>query len=71
MDTDRVKTILEDSAAKAEELLKNPSKVDELLIMLEDKLREVPSIGNTLSDIPLKSAMVKDDITGSDKTGSP
>ena len=63
MDTDRVKTILEDSAAKAEELLKNPSKVDELLIMLEDKLREVPVIGNTLSDIPLMIAMVKGYIT--------
>ena len=71
MDTDRVKTILEDSAAKAEELLKNPSKVDELLIMLEDKLREVPTIGNTLSDIPLMIAMVKGYITGSYKTVSP
>ena len=71
MDTDRVKSVLDESAAKAEELLKNPTKVDDLLIKLEEKLREVPAIGNTLSEVPLMIAMVKGYITGQYKAVSP
>ena len=71
MDTDRVKSVLDESAAKAEELLKNPAKVDDLLIKLEEKLREVPAIGNTLSEVPLMIAMVKGYITGQYKAVSP
>ena len=44
---------------EAEEILRNPSKVDDILIQLEDKLKAVPVIGNTLSDLPLMIAMVK------------
>jgi len=71
MDTDRIKTILENGAAQAEELLKNPSKVDELLEQFENKLKVVPAIGDTLADIPLMIAMVKGYITGQYKTVSP
>ena len=71
MDTDRVKSVLDESVAKAEELLKNPAKVDDLLIKLEEKLREVPAIGNTLSEVPLMIAMVKGYITGQYKAVSP
>ena len=44
---------------EAEELIRNPSKVDEILMQLEEKLKAVPVIGSTLSDIPLMIAMVK------------
>lgn len=64
METDRVRTVLEESAAKAEQLLKDPSSVDNILKKLEEKLKEVPAIGSTLSDIPLMIAMIKSYITG-------
>ena len=37
--------------------------MDDLLKQLEDKLREVPRIGQTLSDLPLMISMVKGYIT--------
>ena len=45
--------------AEAEELVKNPSRVDEILVQLEEKLKGVPVIGSTLSDLPLMIAMIK------------
>ena len=64
METDNVKSVLEESAAKAEELLKDPSSIDSILKKLEEKLKEVPAIGTMLSDIPLMVAMIKSYITG-------
>ena len=71
METDRVQTVLEESAAKAEELLKNPSSIDNILKKLEEKLKEVPAIGSTLSNIPLMIAMIKNYITGKYTVVSP
>ena len=51
--------MLDQGIAEAQEVINNPSKVDEILIQLEDKMKEVPVIGNTLSDLPLMIAMVK------------
>lgn len=48
---------------EAQELIGNPSQVDELLMQLEEKLKTVPTIGETLSDLPLMIAMVKAWIT--------
>jgi uncharacterized membrane protein YkvA (DUF1232 family) len=39
--------------------MNNPSKVDEILLQLEEKLKAVPVIGSTLADVPLMIAMVK------------
>ena len=60
---DQVKALLENSTSQAESILKDPSKVDDILIRLEEKLKEVPVIGETLSDLPLMIAMVKGYIT--------
>lgn len=60
---DQVKSLLENSAAQAESMLNDPSKVDDILILLEEKLKEVPVIGETLSELPLMMAMVKGYIT--------
>ena len=43
--------------------MNDPSQVDDILIQLEEKLKEVPAIGETLSDLPLMVAMVKGYIT--------
>ncbi len=56
---DRAQEELNKGIAEAEEIIKNPSKVDDILIQLEDKLKAVPVIGSTLSDIPLMVAMIK------------
>ena len=60
---DKAKTLLDSGIAEAQELIKDPSRVDDLLIQLEDKLREGPKIGETLSDLPLMVSMVKAWIT--------
>lgn len=59
----QAKALLAEGVRQAEELIKNPSKVDELLIQLEEKLREVPTIGQTLANLPLTVALVKGYIT--------
>ena len=61
--TDQIKGVLENGAAQAEQIMNDPSKVDEILMMLEEKLKEVPVIGETLSDLPLMIAMVKGWVT--------
>ena len=50
---DRAKELLESGIAEAQDLVQNPSGVDELLVQLENRLREVPAIGETLSDLPV------------------
>ena len=67
----QAKELLEGGIAQAEELIKEPSKVDEMLIRLEDKLREVPAIGETLADLPLMISMIKAYITGAYTEVSP
>ena len=61
---DKAKDLLEQGMAEAQGLMKNASKVDDLLIQVEEALRSVPSIGGTLSQVPLMISMVKSYITG-------
>ena len=63
IDLEQVKGLLESSTAQAERIMNDPAAVDNILIQLEEKLKEVPAIGNTLSDLPLMIAMVKGYIT--------
>ena len=60
---DKAKALLDNGIEEAQELIREPSKVDELLVQLEDKLRDVPAIGETLSDLPLMISMIKGYIT--------
>ena len=71
METDTIRSILEESAEKAETLLNNPSSIDNILEQIENKLKDVPAVGTVLSDIPLMISMVKNYITGSYKKVSP
>ena len=56
---EQAQEVLNKGIVEAEEVVKNPSKVDEILMQLEDKLKAVPVIGNTLSDLPLMVSMIK------------
>ena len=60
----QAKTLLEKGALQAQELVKDPSKVGELLAQLEGRIREVPVIGETLSDVPVMVSMIRSYITG-------
>ena len=60
---EKAKGLLDRGIAEAQELIQDPSKVDDLLVQLEDKLRDVPALGETLSDLPLMVSMVKGYIT--------
>ena len=57
--TDRAQEALNRGIEEAEQLISNPSKVDSILQELEEKLKAVPVIGSTLSDLPLMIAMIK------------
>ncbi|MBO7664004.1 MAG: DUF1232 domain-containing protein [Clostridia bacterium] len=63
MKTKEIQKWLDEATAEAQELIGNPSKVDELLIQLEQKLKEVPAIGGTLANLPTMIALVKAWIT--------
>ena len=63
IDLEQAKGLLENSTAQAERIMNDSSQVDAILIQLEEKLKEVPAIGETLSDLPLMIAMVKGYIT--------
>ena len=60
---DSAKGLLGKGISEAQELIKDPSKIDSILIQLENKLKEVPTVGEQLSDIPLMISMVKSYIT--------
>ena len=60
----QAKTLLEKGTLQAQELVQDPSKVKELLAQLEGKIKEVPVIGETLSDIPVMISMIRSYITG-------
>ena len=59
---DNAKALLDSGIAEAQELIKEPSKVD-LLLQFEAKLKEVPAIGDTLADLPAMISMIKGYIT--------
>ena len=60
---DKAKTLLDGGISEAQKLISDPAKVKDLLGQIEGKLKEVPVIGETLSDVPLMVAMIKSYIT--------
>lgn len=64
VDLEQAKQALENGIAEAQELLKDPSKIDALLWQLEEKLKDIPVAGSVLADIPQMVAMIKGYITG-------
>ncbi len=60
---DKAKEIIDGGLGQAQELLEDPSKIGDLLSQLEKKLKDVPVIGETVSDVPLMIQMIKSYIT--------
>ena len=63
MDFEKAKETIAGFAAQAEELVKNPAKLEELLRQLEEKIKEVPVAGDALSRVPLMISMIRSYIT--------
>ena len=59
VDFDKAKDVLDSFSGQAEQLLHDPSKVEELLQQAEEKLKEVPAIGGALAKLPLMVSMIR------------
>ncbi len=51
--------ILNKATAEASDFINNPSRLDQLLVNLENTLQRVPVIGESVSELPTMIAMVK------------
>ena len=60
IDEATAKKHLEAGYAQAEKLLKDPDKLEETLLRLEKKLKDIPAFGDALSDVPLLIMLVRD-----------
>jgi len=60
---DQAKELLNSGMSEAKKLIDDPKRIDQLLQQLEEKLKDVPTVGTVLADIPLMISMVKAYIT--------
>ena len=51
--------ILSRATAEASDFINNPSRLDALLQQLEEKLKTIPAIGETVSELPVMVSLVK------------
>jgi uncharacterized membrane protein YkvA (DUF1232 family) len=63
IDVEKAKEILNSLTSQAQELLKNTSKLEEVLQQMEQKLKEIPKVGDALSRVPLMISMIRSYIT--------
>lgn len=61
---EQIKEIIENGIAQAQDILNDPTKVDELLAQLQESVKALPaSAGEALGNIPLMASMVKSYVT--------
>ena len=63
IDFDKAKEALGGFTAQAQEMLKDGSKVESALQALEAKMKEIPTVGEGLSKLPLMISMIRGYIT--------
>ncbi|MBO4818729.1 MAG: DUF1232 domain-containing protein [Firmicutes bacterium] len=56
---EKAKEVIRDLTGQAEEMLNDPSKVEEMLQRLEARMKAVPTIGESLSMLPLMISMIR------------
>ena len=71
MDLEKAKEALASFTGQAEELIRNPGKLEELLQQFEVKIKDLPVAGDALSRIPLMISMIRSYITGEYTAVSP
>ena len=64
-DLNRAKEMVEGGISEATEMLRNPQKIDSLLVQAEEALKKVPFAGDMLAKVPLMISMIKSYINGS------
>ena len=60
---DKAKDILGGFTAQAQDMLQDGSKVESVLQAMEEKMKEIPAIGEGLSKLPLMISMIRGYIT--------
>lgn len=60
---DKAKEVLDTGMSQAQELIKDPSKINELLAQVEEKIKDIPVVGTDLANIPVMISMVRSYIT--------
>ncbi|MBR2559190.1 MAG: DUF1232 domain-containing protein [Firmicutes bacterium] len=70
-DFEQVKSALENRIGEAQEMLKDPDGVSDLLAKMETKVREIPVAADLISDVPLMIGMVKGYINRTYESVSP
>jgi uncharacterized membrane protein YkvA (DUF1232 family) len=63
IDFDKAKDVLGSYTAQAQEMLKDATKVENALQSLEKKMKEIPTVGEGLSKLPLMISMIRGYIT--------
>ena len=63
IDLEKAKDILGGFTAQAQEMLKDGSKVESALESLEAKMKEIPTVGEGVSRLPLMISMIRGYIT--------
>ncbi len=56
---EKAKEVIRQLTGQAEEMLNDPSKVEEMLQRLEAKMKTVPTIGESLARLPLMISMIR------------
>lgn len=59
MDLEKAKEALAGFTDQAEQLIRDPNKLEELLQQFEGKIKEIPVAGDALSRIPLMISMIR------------
>ena len=60
---EQAKEVLDRGVQEAQELVQDPSKMEELFGQLQEKLQTIPGVGDLMKDIPLTIELVKSYIT--------
>ena len=56
---EKAKKVVRELTGRAEEMLNDPNKVEEMLQKLEARMKAVPTIGEALSRLPLMISMIR------------
>lgn len=69
--TEQASQVLEEGMEEAQQMISDPSKMEDLLSQLETKLKDIPVAGSTLAKVPVMISMVRSYITKEYENVSP
>jgi uncharacterized membrane protein YkvA (DUF1232 family) len=60
---DKAKEVLDAGMNQAQELIQDPSKINDVLDQVQEKIKDIPVVGTDLANIPTMISMVKSYVT--------